>query len=334
MAKINREELLRAIEIVMPAVTKKEVVAQSNLLGVRSGSLVTYNDEISFCHAFPALELDEVALDGPLLHGHLSRLGADELDVIVSDDQVKVRAGRSTASFKTARLEMPLAEIEAGDEEVPLPEGFRDQLRLAAEVCSSDTSRPVLTCVSVAGDWIEGSDGYRLLRLRCAGVPEFLIPANSAVRVADCEVVRMLVGQQNEWVHFSTDAGTTISCRTYAAHYPDLSDRYELGDAREFELPPALGEVVERTAVFSQRSKRIDEQVDVELRPSQVVVRAQHENGAVEERVRWSCEDVSATFSIHPDFFRMALRQGTRCQLDDSRIKFSGDGWNHVVALR
>jgi DNA polymerase III sliding clamp (beta) subunit (PCNA family) len=332
--EIDRKKLLTAVELVLPAITKKEVVAQSNLLGIRGGSLVSYNDEISFCHDFRELKmLDEVALDGALLHDRLSRLKSDAVTVDVADNRLRVRSGRSTAYLNTVALEMPLAEIEAGSDEMPLPENFRERLRTVAAVCATDTSRPRLTCVNVGRGWLEGSDGYRLLRMSCEGVPQFLIPAASAARVADCDVDRILVTQRNEWVHFATPAGTTVSCRTYAADYPDLSVSYDMGDSTAFELP-RMDEELDRLQAFSKRSKRIDEQVQVELRRKQVVLRAEHENGAAEETIRWQHDDVEATFSIHPDFFRLALGQGTRCQLDDRRIKFSGEGWEHVVSLR
>ena len=333
MPEINRKKLLEAVELVLPAITKKEIVAQSNLLGIRQGCLVSYNDEISFRHDFPELELDDVALDGVLLHDRLSRLKSDSVDVQVVDNRLRIRSGRSTAHLNTVALEMPLAEIEAGSDEITLPDTFRDRIRMVAAVCATETSRPRLTCVNVGGGWLEGSDGYRLLRMRCEGVPQFLIPAASAARVADCDVDRVLVTQRNEWVHFATPAGTVVSCRTFAADYPDLSASYDMADRPEFELP-RMTEELDRLSAFSRRAKRIDEQVAVDLRPRQVVLRAEHENGLAEEAIRWSHDDIEASFSIHPDFFKMALGQGTRCQLDDSRIKFSGDGWEHVVSLR
>lgn len=334
MTEINRKQLLAAVEIVMPAVTRKEVVAQSNLLGICGGNLVSYNDEISFCHRFPELNLDDVALNGHLLHDRLSKLGSDVVDLEMVDSRLRIRSGRSDAFLNTARLEMPLAEIEAGDDEAPLPETFRDRLRMVAEVCATDPTRPVLTCVSVGRDQIEGSDGYRLVRMDCPGLPEFLIPASSAVRVSACEVERVLVGQRNEWVHFATGAGTVVSCRTYAATYPNLRASYEMGDSTTFELP-SMDRALDLVDEFASRSKRIDEQISVELRPGQVVIRAEHEDGVAVERISWKDNaDVDARFTIHPDFFRLALGHGTRCQLDQSRIKFVGDDWAHVVALR
>jgi len=329
--EIDREKFIRAVEAVLPALTKKEMFTQSNMLGIRPGHLVTYNDELSIRHDFPDIGAGEIALDGVTLHDFLDHLTSETVQVEASDSELKIRSGRVRVALKTAALELPQFEV-AGDE-VELPETFRERIRMVSEVCATGTSRPALTCVSVTGDWVEGSDGYRLVRMECdTSSPGFLLPAKLAVRVADYPVTRMLSG--NEWVHFVTADNTSVSCRVASGSYPDLTKVYDVV-GKSFTLPATLRDVVDRASIFSRReNSRIDEEVRVELSPNRVVIRAHNDSGTFEEIARWAHSDVEASFSIHSDFFRIALTHGTSCQISDSKIKFAGSDWKHVVALR
>ena len=126
---------------------------------------------------------------------------------------------------------------------------------------------------------------------------------------------------------------TTIFARLVSGAFPELSALYEV-EGSSVTLPD-LSEVIERAGIFSKRQHSIDEQIDVELRATEIEVGATCDGGQFRETLRWRNRDgVTAQFKVHPDFLTEALKTGNDCVVGPDKIKFSGGDWQHVVALR
>jgi hypothetical protein len=204
--EINREELAAAVRLVLPGITKIELFDQSHKLAIQSGCLISYNDELSIRHTFPQLAGIQGAIDGRRLFQLLHRMPSDSVKLNVIENELRVVAPDGVqASLDIAPIVLPLSKIETGTKRFTLPDGFTDNLKLIASVCARDMSRPVLTCVHIGGGYMEGSDGYRLARVRCAGLPEMLLPVTSAEVIARYPIVRLITGLRNQWVHFETN---------------------------------------------------------------------------------------------------------------------------------
>jgi hypothetical protein len=339
-ASVDREQFVKAVTAVLPGIAKKELFHQADKLGIQGGALVSYNDEISIRHDFPQINGIEGALDGDLLHKLLGRITDKEIRLNSTGAELRVssegKGKKMRASLKMSELELPISEIETGGEAFDLPDDFRDNLRLIGSICARDMSRPVLTCIHIGNGWMEGSDTYRLARIGCADLPEMVLPAVALIKIADYEIKRVSIGEQRKWAHFTTDDGTTISCRLFSERYPRLGKQYNnfAGDSK-FEFPDDIGSVLDRAKVFAERDHTIDEEISIELRPHLMVIKAHDDNGRFEEEIDWSDNaGIEASFSIHPDFLQLALDSGKACELDRARIRFSGDNWDHIIALR
>ena len=96
-----------------------------------------------------------------------------------------------------------------------------------------------------------------------------------------------------------------------------------------------LIESIERARVFSKREHAIDEEIEIGLRGNQISIQASCDGGRFEEVVR-ALDPVTGKFLIHPDFLVAALAGGESpsCILNESKIKFVGPQWQHVIALR
>jgi hypothetical protein len=261
------------------------------------------------------------------------------IGVDATDTGLRIRAGTSTTDLSMVPVDLPTEETDPDTKPYLLSPEFGPELKLIATVCATDMSRPQLTCVHLAGDWIEGSDSYRMVRVRSpVKLPDMLLPASSAILIARYDIKQMLVSA--EWAHFATDDGTTISSRFLTGRYPDLSEQYEFAGT-DFVLPERLTMVIGRAGVLARRDSRIDEEIEVRLRKGGILITAQDRNERFKERVPWDNTEVTATFTIHPSFFKLALENGTRCRLNSSRtrIRFTGlteDGneWQHLIAFR
>ena len=332
--EMQREKLAGAVARVIPAVARKELFEGATRVAFSDGCLVAYDDAVSIFERLPGAEGLSGAVDGRKFHEFLSRAAAESVSLDAADGKLTVRAGRSRADFDLSPVASPIAEIDRTGEEAALPEGFPASLNLVSGSCAREMSRPVLTCVRFGGDSIEATDGYRLARVRFPGadLPPVLLPAGAAAIVADRAVETACVGDGGEWMRFSTAGrGTVVCARLSAGTFPDLDGIYAVDGVRA-ELPD-LRDALARARVFAKRDYRADEQIDLELRPNQVEVRASCDGGQFSETVRWK-GSASAKFSIHPDFLGEALDHGTSCVVGDGKIRFEGKNWEHVIALR
>lgn len=334
--EIDRVKLLKSIARVLPAVAKKETFEQSTKLAFKDGHLVAYNDEISIFDRLPEAEGLDGAVDGKHLHSLLGKLAADRIALEQDNSRLHLRAGRVKASFDLAPVALPLGEIDrSGEDSEPLGEDFAKGLKLIAGTCARDMSRPVLTCVAMGAEQIEAADGFRAARLSLDGVelPKFLLPVTAAEVIVGYPVERVAVSDSGEWVRFSANEGATvIHARAFEGKFPDLANLYEL-EGDDLVLPEAMGKVLERAQIFSEREHSIDEVVQIGIRPNQITVSAAYDGGQFNEIVR-SDQKVSADFLIHPDFLAEVLKVGTTCIVGEKRVKFTGPSWQHVIALR
>jgi hypothetical protein len=338
--EVQREALLSAIEMVLPAMAKREIFDQANMIAFVGGRVVAFNDAVMISHPLPgALDL-EGALDGRRLCDLLDKLDSEVVDLAVDGDKINLRAGRSRASFDALPVTLPIDSVDVTGELVDLPDTFVDQLRWASTSCAREVSRPTLTCVLVEGGWMQSSDSYRASRVHCGDVstgawdlPRLMLPLSQVEVLVDYPVKRVALSDGGEWARFETDAGTTLCARSMAGAFPDLASIYDVS-GKEVELTDALSDALERARIFARRDRAADEVVLVSMRPNQVTVSAQCDGARFSEVVRCEGAAEAAEFSIHPKFLASALESGTRCVLGERSVKFSGKDWEHVVALK
>jgi hypothetical protein len=169
-------------------------------------------------------------------------------------------------------------------------------------------------------------------------LPDILIPVTAAEVLISggYDVVRLAVGQGGGWARFKTADEVIVSARLTSGTYPDVSSVLEVPGEPIF-LPATLIEPVKRACIFARREHRVDEEVEVTLRPNQIILRANCDGATFEEVIREPGQTATAKFQVAPEFLLATLGKGDmidRCVLGPDRIGFIGEGWRHIVALR
>jgi len=340
---IERQSLIDAIGKVLPAIARKEFFDQADKLAFQQGKLIAYNDEISIHHPLAGSEDLDGVVDGKRLHQLLNRLpsSVNTVSLTPNDTELRVKANRTNVSLLMSAVALPFSEIDWTGDYLPLPDGFKKAIKLAAGCCARDMSRPVLTCVYVSGNMVLGSDAYRVAQFvfDSTDLPNILLPVTAAELLLDddYDIREMAVGERGEWVRFKTTDDTVICARLSTGNYPDLSGIL-VTNGSEIKLPnKLLKEALERAQIFAKRDHSIDEEVQITLNPNRITVNAQYDGGKFEETVNnRDAPGNGEKFSIHPDFLFEVLsgEQAATCILEESKIKFVGPTWEHVVALR
>ena len=332
--KINKIELQNALEIVKPGLASKEVVEQATSFAFLEGCVITYNDSISI--SAPVETGIEGAVKAEELYKLLSKMKTEESDLQGEGGELVIKAGRASAGIPLQQeIRLPLEETGKIESWYSLPDSFMEALKFAQYTCSTDLSRPVLTCVhvdAVAGV-VESSDNYRLTRVETGGggLDSFLFPAAAIPPLLQMKPVSISVGEG--WVHFQAESGAVFSSRVFEGDYPDISPFLKVKNGMLITFPVILQEVLEKAAIFSTRESTVDNVVRVTLADRRMIIKGEGEYGWFKEELNYKYKGEPVTFTVNPVFLQQALKGLKKCVKGERVLLFEGEGWKHAVAL-
>jgi len=333
---IDKAKLQEALEIVKPGLANKEIVEQFTSFAFINGRIVTYNDEISISHPVENLEI-EGAVKADKLYPLLSKIKKDEVEIDIVKNEIilksgKIKAGLSMQSEVTLPLDEEIAQRKKWK---ALPENFVKFLNFAAGSCSRDSTKSIY-CVHVQEKgFIEGTDNYRLTKCDLSiqmPVKTFLIPAPSALQVVRVNPTKIAEG--NGWIHFKNDFGTQISCRLFSEdEFQDTSNFSSLKGIR-LVLPKTIRDALDRASVFSKMDNPLEEEVIISISDRRFKMRAEASTGWYEEEINLKYNGNPLVFAITPSLLKGILAETGVCEYTKNKLKFEGEGWFHITALR
>jgi DNA polymerase III sliding clamp (beta) subunit (PCNA family) len=331
---MKKEELLKALEIVKPGLTNRDIIEQSNSFAFVNGRVVTYNDEISLSHPVEGLTITG-AVKAEELHQLLRKIKKDEVEIVVTDKEITLTAGRAKAGLTLQQeIKLPIEAIGTHGDWQKIPEDFMKALKFAMAACGHDSSQAVLTCVHVnENGFVEGSDNYRVTRYKLAkklSVGSFLIPATSVKEVIKINPTEIAEGEG--WIHFRTASDTILSCRILGDAYPDTAPFLKV-KGTEITFPKTIKDILDRAAVFAKQSDAVNEEVAVTLDNKRITLGSQSETGWYNEEANSSYEGEKVEFSIVPYLLRDILDETQVCLYNGSMLKFTGECWEYATAI-
>jgi DNA polymerase III sliding clamp (beta) subunit (PCNA family) len=333
--KINKAELLTALEVVKPGIQSRETVEQATTFAFIDGRVVSYNDDISLSHPVTDLEL-EGAVQAKELYNILKKMKGDEIEFEAEDNAIIFKSGRAKATLTLqTEIRMPLGELGEIEKWKKLPEDFAHFLKFAMATCVKDLARPMLVGVHVREDgFMESSDNRRLTKCELGEkipVPNFILPASSCKEVVKMKPTK--ISASEGWVHFKNAAKSQLSCRILDDKFPDVGKFFDF-DGLEIEFPSNMLEVVDRAAVFAQKEDELTEEMEIILKKNRVVVKAANDAGEFEESVNMKYTEEPFSFLIIPYLLRDILKEGNSCTVGDKMLQFEGAGWKYASVLK
>jgi len=333
--KINRQELVKALEIVRPGLASKEMIEQSTSFAFIDGRIITYNDEISISHPVKNLDITG-AIKAEELYELLGRLTGEELEIEITKTEVLIQSEKARAGFSLQKeITLPLINTEELSTWKKLPDNLSTAMQFCLFSCSNDMSRPVFTCVHLQKDGvIESSDNYRATRYEMGmtlPLDNVLIPGRTVERLLRYEIKE--VAESSGWLHFKTKDETIFSCRIIEGEYPNLTPILQM-QGEKIIFPKKIGKVLEKASVFSKREFLLDEAVSIQLGNKKARIRAEGESGWFEEEINARYLGEPITFHVNPVFLQEICEKLQTSYLTEGKIKFVGENWGHVVALK
>ncbi len=339
--KIEKSKLQEALRIVEPGLAEKEIpyLEQSKSFAFVGGKIITYNDEISISHPIEGWGDIEGVIQAKKLYDLLSKLSAKELDIFINKkSEMIIKAGKAKAGLTLqSELNLPIIEFTDDSKWMKLPDNFIDAIIFTSGCASTDSGDPILQNLHINADgFVESSDSFRIAKYTLSEVIDtetFLIPSKSAIEMTKIKPVEFC--KDDAWVHFRTEAGTVFSCRIVNETFPDTTPHLNIKGS-QLTFSDKLKEVVDRAMIFAERKNKFNEIITVSAKPGNLKVRSEAESGWFEEDIEMEYDGDEISFIATPFLLKDILSQTTTCVINKerSKLKFEGDNWQYMVALR
>lgn len=334
--KINKSDLLTALETVKPGLASKETtIEQSTSFAFMSDKVVTYNDEISISHPVQGLEITG-AVNANELYTLLSKLKKEEIEIEVNESELLLHCGRAKAGLTfQSEIKLPLDDMGSVGKWKKIPEDLLHAMSFAMGSTVKDSTQPVLMCVHVNKEgFVEASDSFRISKIMIESLPinTFLIPSTSVGKIIKLNPIKIAEG--DGWVHFKTEEETVISCRTFADDtFPDTTPFLKV-KGKQITLPERTKDILDRATVFCKGDGLNGESVEITLQENVFHVKSQSESGWFEEECKMKYAGEPIEFSISPSMLKDILVETLTCSISENSLKFEGDNWIYVTALK
>jgi len=339
LLRINRENLLASLDAVKPGLVSQSSVCFDEQLGkfiFMGGKVYAYSDEIGVC--VPSdIRGAGFAVESGKFYELLKKINADEVDVSVDNNEVKIVADNIRAGVSCVPVDEAPNFLVGVDELswINIPDDFSDAIKMVLISCDRKTDVPILSCVHISSDgYVETSDVYRFTRyyLNDCGIgldESVLISYTAAAALLNYNVTKM--AKNDSWVYFELDNSGVFACRRHSGEFPDFTKLIDVTGSN-IKFNDDLNVLLDSVMVFSSDGAKC-KPINIAVGGGKAMVVAKGESG-------WAtCEvdvefDGEFAFRINPRFLKEILVLGTvEGVVSDRVIKFSGDGWVHLIAL-
>lgn len=330
--KVKREELLQALESVLPGIAPKEIVEQSSAFVFKGGRVLTYNDEVSCRCPSPFGKEITGAVRSERLLDVLRKLPDDEIDAEAKDGKLTLRGkGRRTWVIMEADITLPVDAVERPTEWRPLADDFLEAVSTVQRCAGTDESSFATVCVHLHPKWVEATDRFQLCRWRLkTGLEKPVLVRQSAIKHVT-QLGMTEFAETEGWIHFRNGRGLELACRRYLEDYPDLSSYVKPG-GETTSLPKGMAEAAERAETFSAEDKD-NNRVKVHIKAGRVTVTGEGVSGGYLETKKTAYKGPELVFWITPSILADIVRKHNECEVSDSLMRVNGGAYVYVAWL-
>lgn len=339
--QIEREKFLQDLNLLVPGLSSKGNIPQSDKIIFSDGKMFTFNLDIM--SMLPTdLEITGAVFANELL-GVLGKMKASTLDIEKEDGQLLIKAGRAKAGITVENdiflfVDDVLQDCEK-TEFIKIPDDFITALNRASFCAGGPNSgREILNYIQFKDGKISATNNYRAIQIDMdADLPEFLIPADSVSCLRQYNFSKVGIGKS--FIFFKNKNGLVVAVRLFANsgdEYPDVAHLMKKPEnGKEIILPAGLTEVIDKAVVFMKSLPKGQEYyVKVSLKPGRIVVKGKGPYGWYEESVpvkEYQGDDL--VFYVNPDFLKEIVPLVQEAVATDAFLQFRGEDFVHVFAL-
>jgi len=331
--QINREDLLRQLESVIPGLSARDFIEQSSCFIFKDGKVMTFNDEVA-CTNDCSLNV-EGAVSSQSLITLLRKLTEKTLKIEVIESELVIRGSKKSAGIRMdAEIALPVDSIGIPKKGWKrLPENFIDAINVVKDCAGTDQSAQVLTCIHIHPNRIEASDNYQLTRYFCEmKLKAPVLVKRDAIRHITAMDMASFAEAPN-WIHFKNGSGMVLSCRRREGTFPDVEPYFDF-KGQKVSLPSNLSRAIDKAQVFSSEEKDSNH-VKVTIRKDKFRIRGEGATGWFTEWFKDTAyKGPTISFLISPDLLINLTQHDKKvCEIGEGRLKVDAGEFVYVTAL-
>jgi len=328
--RIEREELLKKLESVLPGLALKPVIEQSQCFVFTEKNLVTFNDEVA-CSVENPFKFEGAIPAKPLIQ-LLHKLTEKEIEIRFVEGEMLIRAGKKKSGISMEHeVTLPIEELDETGDWSKLPENFSKAVKIVATCSGKDESQFVLTCLHIHPKYVEACDDFQAIRypLKIKLDESVLIKQNSIKTIIGLDMTEW--SHTDNWTHFRNPSGLVLSCRKYLEKYPDLSKILAI-KGKDFKLPSNIEKIVSNAEIFLSDNIANDS-IMVRMKSGKMELKGEGPSGWYKETQIIEYDGDPISFAIPPKLLVEISKKSNSCQLGESGLRVDGDGFAYVTCI-
>jgi hypothetical protein len=333
---LEREELLDALNAVMPGIDKKDIIEQMTHFQFTGDNLVAYNDAIHIKYPFKT----DFICSAPAkpLHKLISSLKGERVSLKKVKGTLKIKSKETDSELNIVvenDIDHILTKIEedlAKQKYKPIPADFTEAAHLCSFSAAKDETQGTLTCVHIKGTTIEAGDRTRCSRyVMEKKMPEFLIRASVPNELVKYNVTRYAVSES--WVHFKTEEGAFFSCRRVKGDYLDYDKFFDDFKGVKVVLPEKLAEALNTLLAFSDEGWMVQPYTEIIFKKDKLVCKVQSNVGKSTRQMKLDYNKKERSIRINPYLLKQVLDKANTIFIGSRMAMFKHDKFKHIIAL-
>lgn len=340
--KIQTEAFRTIIGNLLPAISKKDLVAQMSRIMFKNNIVGSFNDHLAI--SYP-LELGGISCSVPAedLFQIVSGVTEKEIDIQVVDGQMLLSSDSTNAEISTTIESKAVEDFYnsldlGGMDWYPLPEDFLSKLYLVKFSTSNNTyDDQNKFCVSITKDSMLSGDGYRCTKIKCPSrIPETILLPGSSIDnivklsgITECAVVE-------GWIHFADLNDAVISSRIIKGKFPNMSKRLkEFPGGKKIKVSKKLIPILDNVSKLLAKDADFLTSVKIHIGKGETTVTGIKEGLIIMKTISNSSKEDQASFDISPIFLQnlLSLDVIDSMQIADNLAFFKGKGFQHLISL-
>lgn len=333
--EVNREELLKIFQSVVPGLSSRGIIEQSNHFILHGDELTTFNDEVSVTVKNPLIGV-EGAVPAERLLKILKERTDTTLRVGMKDGSLvflsKQKGRTKTTTVRVAeKVLLPIGSVTPPDEWKKLPVGFSKAVGTVYSCASLDESQFQLACVRLEPGYLEACDDIQLIRWPM----KLKLSEGCSVRR---DSIQTVVGMDTKefsdsksWIHFKDKSGGVVSCRKWAVAYNDLGYLLEI-DGEKMEIPEGFVEALRCASVFVDDIVAIHT-IRVMMKEGKIKMRGEGDGGWHEEVMPVGYSGKPISFYASPSLLTTLAKYSSECVVSAEKMKVITDDFEYISTL-
>jgi len=333
--KVNKQELLYALEKVRPGLTGKEIIQQSNSFIFYKNRVYSYNENILISYPIKNLNFNG-SIKGKELYEILNKFSEKTINISKLKNTLIINNKNiETGFFLQEKIDSNIHNLQKIDNWKKLSKNFIKGLQICNLAANKNN---ILPYIHINNKNIEATNGYIIasykLKNKLFNIPILL--SSTIISNIINNTFNKIAYTKNNWLHFKNKEGLKISCKIYNDKFPKINNIL-LFKGEKIILPKNLCPTLERIIIFCKSDLQKEELMTFKINKNKIILSSKTEIGWIKEEIKIeNINNLNISFQINPNYLLNILQniENISCIYKENKIKFENKKYSIAIAIQ